>query len=61
MRKIDSFELYQDYLRAHGIGNDQISAYNLEAGEYVDVTDSKALFQLVSSHLVQDKMNYIFS
>ena len=54
------FELYQDYLRAHGIGNDQISAYNLEAGEYVDVTDSKALFQLVSSHLVQDKMNYIF-
>lgn len=54
------FELYQDYLRAHGIGKDQISAYNLEAGEYVDVTDSKALFQLVSSHLVQDKMNYIF-
>ena len=54
------FELYQDYLLNHGVERDQISAYNLEAGEYADITDSKALFQLVNDQLVPDRMNYIF-
>ena len=54
------FELYQDYLLNHGVERDQISAYNLEAGEYADITDSKALFQLVNDQLVSDRMNYIF-
>lgn len=54
------FELYQDYLLSHEVEHAQISAYNLEAGEYADITDSKALFNLVNTHLVADKMNYIF-
>ena len=54
------FELYQDYLLNHGVERDQISAYNLEAGEYADITNSKALFQLVNDQLVSDRMNYIF-
>lgn len=53
------FELYQEYLLTHGVEAAQISAYNLEAGELSDITDSKALFELVNAHLVPDKMNYI--
>lgn len=54
------FELYQDYLLSHEVEHAQISAYNLEAGEYADINDSKALFNLVNTHLVADNMNYIF-
>lgn len=54
------FELYQDYLLRNGIEPEQIIAYNLEAGEYSDIEDSKALFKLVAERLLPDKMNYIF-
>lgn len=54
------FELYQEYLLQNGVDSEQITALNLEAGEYADIEDSKALFSLVSSHLLPDKMNYIF-
>ncbi|MDO4266765.1 MAG: ATP-binding protein [Eubacteriales bacterium] len=54
------FELFQDYLLKTGIDASQISSYNLEAGDYADIIDNKDLYQLVSSGLVPDQMNYIF-
>lgn len=54
------FELYQERLLKDGVTPEQIIACNLEAGEYADIEDNKALFQLVADHLLPDKMNYIF-
>lgn len=54
------FELYQEHLLQNGIEPGQIIAYNLEAGEYADIEDHKALYSLVSEQLTPDKMNYIF-
>lgn len=54
------FELYQEYLLQNGVEPRQIIAYNLEAGEYADVKDNKALFRLVEDRLCPDVMNYIF-
>ncbi len=54
------FELYQERLLNDGVAPEQIIAYNLEAGEYADIEDDKALFRLVADHLLPDKMNYIF-
>lgn len=42
------FELYQEHLLQNGIEPGQIIAYNLEAGEYADIEDHKALYNLVS-------------
>ena len=54
------FELYQDYLLSSGVEPKQIISCNLEAGEYADIIDHKALYQLISDQLLPDKMNYIF-
>lgn len=54
------FEIYQEYLRNNGVDKDLIIAYNLEDGEYADIEDHKALYDLVKSSLLPDKMNYIF-
>lgn len=54
------FELYQDYLISSGVEPKQIISCNLEAGEYADIIDHKALYQLISDQLLPDKMNYIF-
>lgn len=54
------FELYEEYLLQNGVKPEQIIAYNLEAGEYADIEDSKALYKLVSDRLLPNEMNYIF-
>lgn len=54
------FELYQEYLLQNGVKQEQIAAYNLEAGEYADIEDNKDLFKLVADRLMPDEMNYIF-
>lgn len=54
------FELYQEYLLQNGVEPEQIITYNLEAGEYDDIEDNKALYKLVAQQLLPDKMNYIF-
>lgn len=54
------FELYQEHLLQNGVQPEQIITYNLEAGEYSDIEDSKTLFRLVAERLQSDKMNYIF-
>jgi hypothetical protein len=54
------FEIYQEYLLQNGIEKEQIISCNLEAGEYADIEDNKALYQLISEQILPDKMNYIF-
>lgn len=54
------FELYQEHLLQNGVEPEQIIAFNLEDGDYADIEDSKALYDLVRARLLPDKMNYIF-
>lgn len=54
------FELYQEHLLQNGVEPEQIIAFNLEDGDYADIEDNKALYNLVRDRLLPDKMNYIF-
>lgn len=54
------FELYQDYLLAHGVEREQIIAVNLEDGDHSDLLEQHALYEYVKQRLQPDRMNYIF-
>ena len=54
------FELYQDYLLSHGVEAAQIISVNLEAGEFADIADGRALYDYVNARLDGGRMNYIF-
>ena len=54
------FELYQEHLLQNGVKPEQITAFNLEDGDYAEIEDSKALYGLVKARLLSDRMNYIF-
>ena len=54
------FELYQEHLVQNGVEQEQIIAFNLEDGDYAEIEDRKALYELVRARLLPDKMNYIF-
>ena len=54
------FELFQEYLLQNGVEPEQIITFNLEDGDYADIEDNKALYNLVRERLLPDKMNYIF-
>ena len=54
------FDLYCEYLRKDGVGEDQIIRINLEDPEYFEIQDYKQLYDLVNGRLSPDKMNYIF-
>ena len=54
------FELFQDYLRADSITDDQIISINLEEGEYDEIETYKQLYSFVAEKLVPNKKMYIF-
>ena len=54
------FELYQEYLLADGIADNQIVAVNLEEGEFEDIETSKQLYAYVKERLLPEKKMYIF-
>ena len=58
--KSTMFELFQDYLKGTGVGEEQILTVNLEDGDYRDIRTSKVLFEYVESRLSQGKQNYVF-
>lgn len=58
--KSTMFELYQEYLRKNGVGNEQLLAINLEDGDYRNIRTSETLYEYVNERLVKDKMNYVF-
>jgi len=54
------FKLFQQYLRENGVSGEQIQSINLEDINYEELTDYRKLHQHIESHLIKDKMNYIF-
>ncbi len=54
------FELYQNYLKEHGVRDEQIISINLEDGDYRDILTSKDLFEYVDIRLKKEHKNYIF-
>jgi len=54
------FELFQDYLRADGVTDDQIISINLEEGEYDEIETYKQLYSFVTEKFVKNKKMYIF-
>lgn len=54
------FELFQDYLRADGVPDEQILSINLEDGDYDDIETYKQLYDYVKARLLAGKKMYIF-
>lgn len=54
------FLLYQDYLKQNGVKEEQIISINLEALEYEDLLDYKALYHYIKERLCQNQYTYIF-
>lgn len=52
--------MYQDYLRSQGIGDDQIISINFEELEYEDLLSYKALYNYVKERLHKTKTTYVF-
>lgn len=50
---------YQDYLKTHGVDEDQIIAINLEDLNYEELYEYKALYNYILSKLNPSKTNYI--
>ena len=53
-------EIYQNYLKQHGVKKEQIIAINFEDLDYEELTDYRKLYQYLKEHLIPDKMTYIF-
>ncbi len=53
-------EIFQDYLSANGVDSAQIIAINFEDFDYRELRDTAKLHDYVKSHMVQDKMTYVF-
>lgn len=54
------FELYQDYLRQNGVGEDQIISVNLEDLEFEELLNYRSLYKYIKDRLVLNKTNYVF-
>ena len=52
--------LYQDWLKAQGVSENQIISINFEDMDYEELTDYKKLYAYLKECLVRDKMTYIF-
>ena len=53
-------EIYQDYLRANGVGEDQIVSVNLEDYDFFPLREPAALHAYVKERLAPGKMTYVF-
>ena len=53
-------EIYQDYLRANGVKEEQIVAINLEDFDFFALREPAALHRYIKERLVPGKMTYVF-
>ncbi len=53
-------ELFQNYLKEHGVTEEQIITVNLEDGDYRDIRTSEALYAYVERKLKKGQNNYVF-
>ena len=51
---------YQEWLRAHGVSDEQILSVNFEELEYEELQDYKKLYAYLKERLCEGKMTYIF-
>lgn len=54
------FDLYCDYLRAHGVREEQIIRINLEDPDLGEIDDDRKLYHRIKEMLSENEMNYIF-
>lgn len=53
-------ELFQNYLKTSGVGEEQITYLNFENADYEELQDRKKLYEYLKSKLVKGQKNYIF-
>lgn len=53
-------EIYQDYLRSTGVGEDQIISINFEDFDSRTLRDPEKLHSYVKEHMAADKVTYVF-
>lgn len=53
-------EIFQDYLRTHGVAENQIVSVNLEDFDFYELRDPKKLYDYIKERLIPNKMTYIF-
>lgn len=53
-------EIYQDYLRANGVKEEQIIAVNMEDFDFFALREPAALHRYIKERLVPGKMTYVF-
>lgn len=51
---------FQDYLRQHGVDEQQIIAVNLESGDFRHLLSAEKLYDYIEPLLQQGKKNYVF-
>lgn len=51
---------FQDYLRSVGVGEEQIVSINFEDFEFIDIDDSRKLYQHIKPLLLNDRPMYLF-
>ena len=54
------FALYQDWLRAQGVSEEQIISVDFGYLDYMELRDYKKLYAYLNERMLPDKMNYIF-
>lgn len=58
--KSTMFELFQEYLKENGVTDGQITAINLEDGDFRTVRTADQLYEYVNDRLIKDRINYVF-
>lgn len=53
-------EIFQDWLRAEGVTDEQIISVNFEDYDFRELRNPAALHEYVKEHMVEDKMTYVF-
>lgn len=53
-------EIYRNYLKEHGIEEEQIISINFEDLDYEELTDYRKLYKYLKKRLIDGKMTYIF-
>lgn len=53
-------EIFQDYLKSAGIGDEQILSVNLEDYDFYELRSPQKLYKYIKEHLVRDKKLYVF-
>ena len=53
-------EIYRNYLKEHGIEEEQIISINFEDLDYEELTDYRKLYKYLKERLIDGKMTYIF-